>query len=515
MNEPLRRFVRRYWILVILIIIKLALQFVVVNPVYELHRDEFLYLNQADHLAFGYISVPPFTALLSKLVNLFGGGLFWIRFFPALFGALTIIFVWLIIESIGGSLYANILASTALIFSALMRINILYQPNSFDILTWTMVFYLLIRFIQTEKNKWLWVLSVVVAVGFYNKYNVIFLIAGLVIGFLLTYQRIIFSKSSFWAAMIICIILLLPNIIWQVSNHFPVFQHMKVLKANQLDNNSATGFLISQVKFFIGSLPITIAALIAFTFFKSFRPYRFIGICFISVIALFTIMKAKDYYAIGIYPVIVAFGSVYIDTIISRRWRAIVLPLLIIFNLIIFISVFNFLFPVYSPIKIRQNAAIFEKYGMLRWEDGKNHDLPQDFADMLGWHEMADKSFEAYKMIPSDQLENTLIICSNYGQAGALNYYNRLTMPQAYAFNTDYIYWIPKLKKIQNLLYIGNKPGDEIINLFSGYKLTGEVENEYAREKGTGIYLLTGAKENFTTLFYSKVEERKKKLDIF
>jgi hypothetical protein len=41
----------------------------------------------------------------------------------------------------------------------------------------------------------------------------------------------------------------------------------------------------------------------------------------------------------------------------------------------------------------------FEKLGLLKWSDGKNHQLPQDFADMQGWKEMADKAFLAYKMI--------------------------------------------------------------------------------------------------------------------
>src|ERR1035437_9281336 len=256
MHLKFRGFIDRYWILLLLITIKLILQVVLVNPVYELHRDEFLYLNQADHLAFGYISVPPFTAFISKIIYLFGGSLFWIRFFPVLFGTLTIVFVWLIVKSIGGSLFSKILASAALVFSPLMRINILYQPNSFDILTWTIIFYLLVKFIQSEKSKWLWFLSVVIAIGFYNKYNLLFLITGLVIGFLLTYQRNLFTNASFWKALIFSLILLSPNIIWQATNHFPVFQHMKVLKVNQLDNNTSTGFLISQLLFFFGSLPL-------------------------------------------------------------------------------------------------------------------------------------------------------------------------------------------------------------------------------------------------------------------
>jgi hypothetical protein len=172
-------------------------------------------------------------------------------------------------------------------------------------------------------------------------------------------------------------------------------------------------------------------------------------------------------------------------------------------------------FPVYTPAEIREHAQAFEKFGMLRWEDGKNHNLPQDFADMIGWQEMADKSLAAYKIIPATELENTLIICNNYGQAGALNYYNKGKMPEAYAFNTDYIYWLPYLNKIKNLLIVGKKPGDEVIGLFTDCKLMGVVENKYARENNTGIYLLTGADAEFTERFYKLVEERKRKLDIF
>ena len=293
MDMKFRKFINNYWILLLLIAVKLVLQFVLVNPVYELHRDEFLYLNQADHPSFGYICVPPLTAIFSKIIYLLGGNMFWIRCFPAIFGTLTIVFTWLIVESLGGSLFAKIMASCALVFSALMRINILFQPNSFDILTWTIIFYLLIKFIQSEKNKWLWLLSIFIAAGFYNKYNLIFLIAGLMIGLLLTNQRKIFTNLSFWKALIISLILLSPNIIWQVSNHFPVFHHMKVLKHNQLDNNSSLGFLKSQTFFFLGSLPLTFGAIIAFVFFIPMKPFRFIGISFVSIITIFAFMKAK------------------------------------------------------------------------------------------------------------------------------------------------------------------------------------------------------------------------------
>jgi hypothetical protein len=515
MNLNLRFFLNKYWILLVIIAIKLWLQFALVNPIYELHRDEFLHLDQANHLAFGFISVPPFTSLLSKIIFLFGGGIFWVRLFPALFGALTIVFTWLIVESLRGSLFSKILASCALLFSVLVRLNILFQPNSFDILAWTIIFYLLIKFVQSDKPKWLFYLSVIVALGFYNKYNVVFLMIGLFGGILLSYQSRLLFIPAVWKAILLAFILILPNIIWQVVHNFPVIHHMDVLKENQLVNNSSVGFLKGQLIFFFGSLPLSIAALIAFSYFRPFRMYRFIGLSFIFVLALFAYLKAKDYYAIGLYPVILAFGSVYLDSILSRNWKIILFPLLICINLGVFILTSKLIYPVLSPLEISQNKDAFEKIGMLRWEDGKNHALPQDFADMLGWREMAEKSLLAYKMIPANELENSLVFCDNYGQTGALNYYNRKKMPEAYSFNTDYIYWLPQLNKIQNVVLVGDKPEQDIVNMFAECILVGVVENEFAREKNTGIYLLKSANSEFTDIFYKEADDRKKSFHIF
>lgn len=515
MKSVFRQFISQYWILLIIIAIKFTLQFTLVNPVYELHRDEFLHLDQANHLAFGYISVPPFTSLVSKVIFLLGGGIFWVRFFPALFGALTIVFAWLIAESLNGNLLSKVVVSLAVTFSVLVRLNILFQPNSFDILAWTILFYLLVQFIKTGKSKYLYWLAIVAAAGFYNKYNIVFLFFGIVTGLLLTPQRTFFTQTSMWKAAILFIVLLLPNLLWQVVYHFPVIEHMKVLKENQLDNNSATGFLISQVMIIFNALPLIFAALAAFGFYKPFKDYRFAGICFVVVILLFSLLKAKDYYAFGLYPALISFGVVYIEKISSRRLNLVIMPLLIVFNLGIFAFTAKLIYPVFSPEKITQHKDDFEKMGLLRWEDGKNHHLPQDFADMIGWKEMAEKSLAAYKTLPENELKNTLIICDNYGQTGALNYYNRGLMQEAFCLNTDYIFWLPEMQRIENILLVGKKPDPKIVALFRECREVGKIENKYAREKGTEIFLLIGADDTLTQKFNSIVEERKSKMDIF
>jgi hypothetical protein len=515
MRTFVRHFIHQYWVLFILIAIKLILQFLLVNPVYELHRDEFLHLGQANHLAFGFISVPPFTSLVSRMIYLLGGGIFWVRFFPSFFGVLTIIFAWLTVERLDGKLYARILVSSALVFSVLMRLNILFQPNSFEILAWTMMFYLLVSWVKTAKTKWLIVCSVVIAIGFYNKYTIGVPLIGLFIGFLMTQERkLLFDKKNL-TILILLILLVLPNLIWQFGHQFPVLHHMHRLKETQLDNNSSIGFLTSQLMFFFGSIPLIVAAIVSFFRFEPFKPYRFIGIGFIVSIALFAILKAKDYYATGLYPVMLAFGSVYLEILLVKSWKRYLRYALIAGNLVLFIVVAKYLFPVLSPSSIVANHKGFAKFGMLRWEDGKNHALPQDFSDMLGWKEMAQKSLDAYRKIPTGELSETLIFCDNYGQTGALNYYNRGKMPEAYSFNTDYIFWLPHLQKIKNVLLVGDKPDARIVNLFLDCKLVGKVENSYAREFGTEIYLLTDAKNEFTDLFYKLAEKRKADFDIF
>lgn len=511
----MRTFLSKYWVLILIVFAKFILQYALVNPYYELHRDEFLHLDQSDHISFGFISLPPFTSIISKLIFLLGGGEFWVKFFPALAGALTIVTAWLITEELGGGIRAKLLVSLALLFSVLTRLNMLFQPNSVDILAWTLIFLALIRYFRRSDPKQLIYLAVFAAIGFYNKYNVVFLLTGIAAGIFLTSQRKILKQRHFWIAVLILAVLLIPNIIWQVRHDFPVIDHMRILKENQLDNNSGSGFLLSQIKIFFGSLPLIVIGITALLLYKPFRPYRFVAIAFITVLALFSVFRAKDYYALGIYPVIFAFAGIYLDKALGYRTATALISFLVIFNLALFAALARYVMPAMPPEQIIRNSKTFEKFGMLRWEDGKNHSLPQDFSDMTGWKEMADKALEAYRMIPEEEHAGTLVFCDNYGQTGALNYYNRGKMKEAYSFNTDYIYWLERIPYIKNVILVGEMTEDSIAKMFTEYRQTGVVENQYAREKGTGIFLFTGADPAFTEFFYNEAERRKRELDIF
>ena len=514
MRYTFNSFIKDYWILMVLVAVKMVLHLLILNPVYELHRDEFLHLDQANHLAAGYISVPPLTSLVSLLIKLLGGGVFWIRFFPSFFGALTLIVIWMIVEQLKGGLLSKILVSIIFIFSVYTRVNILYQPTSFDILAWTAVFYFLIRYINEDRPLWLILMMIFFVLGWYNKYNIIFLFIGLSAGFLLTDLRKKLNIKSLIIIFLAGIILIIPNLLWQYNHQFPVVLHMRVLRESQLSHVDRIGFFKDQFVMLFCAIPLILTAFIGFLRSEPFRKYRIIGITFLITLSVFTLLRAKNYYALGLYPVLLPFGAVFLEALLKRKYKIVASGYLVL-NLLFFFVVFSFMFPVLSPEKIHQKESQFKALGLLRWEDGKNHLLPQDFADMLGWKEMAAKTLSVYNNLPESEKKETLVFCDNYGQTGAVNFYNRGKMVEAYSFSTDYLFWIPDNLIIKNVILIGKLPAEKVQKMFDHFSRVGFIENPDSREKGTPIFLLQGAKPGFAEFFRAEIIRRRAEMDCF
>ena len=502
----------KYLILGGFIITKFIVQYFAINPVYELHRDEFLHLDLGKHLAWGYVSVPPVIGGLSWIILLLGNSVFWMKFFPALLGALVIWVVWKIVEELNGGLFALILASLSILFSVFVRINTLYQPNSLDFLCWTLLFYTLLKYFKTYENKWLYITAVVFAVGFLNKYNIGFLVLGLVPALLLSRQRGLFKNKHLWLAALLALVLVLPNIIWQIRNGLPVVHHLETLAATQLVNVKRTDFLVEQLYFFIGSVWVILLAFLSFFTYQPHKKYRVFFYAFLFTMAVFTYLKAKNYYAIGLYPVFIAFGTVYTEKLLLQGWvKYLRFPALLL-PVVVFIPLSPMMLPVLSPQQIQQKKALFDKYGVNRWEDGKLHNLPQDYADMLGWKELAHLVDSTFTLI--DDKEHTIIHCDNYGEAGAINFYSKQPYTEAYSMSADYIHWYPLNKfEIVNVILVQDRNDDDPERkreqkFFKEVKLIGKITNPYAREEGASVYLLRGAKVSINAVLQEEIDSR-------
>ena len=131
---------------------------------------------------------------------------------------------------------------------------------------------------------------------------------------------------------------------------------------------------------------------------------------------------------------------------------------------------------------------------------------------MVGWRELAEKTDAVYDTI-TDQTQ-TLVLCDNYGQAGAINFYSRHKNINAVSFNADYINWIPLDKPIRNVIRIveANEVDQEMNDtspLFNAVTKNGSIENPDAREVGTTIIVLQNAKTNINQLIAKEIKELK------
>ena len=500
-------------ILLLFIAAKIIIHFFLISPGYDLQRDEYLHLDQANHLAWGYISVPPVTSWISCVIKLLGNGVFWVKFFPALFGALTILIVWKTAEELKGGLFALVLASLAVFASAILRINILFQPNSLDIFFWSLVYFAIVKYINTSDSKWLYTTAVAFAFGFLSKYNIVFLLIGLFPAILLTEHRKIFRQKHLYIAIAIAFVIVLPNIIWQYKNNFPTYYQLQELSKTQLVNVNRFNFIKDQFIFFINSLFIIIASFISLFFHPPFKKYRLFFWSYLFSVSFFIFFKAKSYYAVGLYPILIAFGSVYMEKVFEQGWKRVLKFVSIALVVGLFIPFLLVAFPIQSPEQIQRNSQRYKNFGLLRWEDGKDHSLPQDFADMVGWSELARKVDSVYSKLADK--EHTLVLCDNYGQAGAVNYYSHFKNIKASSFNADYINWILLNKEIKNIILVQDPDDDDSARArempwFEKIYLTGEINNPYARGKGTKIYLLEGAKVNINKIIEKEIEESKR-----
>lgn len=504
--------VKKRLILVFFVLLKFLLQYLSINPVYELHRDEFLHLDLGNHLSWGYTTVPPVTGWISFLILSLGKSVFWVKFFPALFGALIIVLVWKIIEELKGNLFALVLGATGVLCSALLRINTLYQPNSLEYLIWTLVFYAVVKYIRTEDPKWIWLTFVSFGFGFLNKYNIAFLMLGFLPALLISEHRRILRTRTFYFALVLAFLMVLPNLIWQLNHDFPVIKHMQTLASTQLVNVERIGFLSDQLLFFTGSLLTLFAAFASFFLYGPFKKYRIIFWTYVFVIAIYFYFKAKSYYAIGLYPVLLAFGAVYLERVMQKGWIFYLRPVVLFIPVAVTAAMFPIIVPFLSPNQIVEKPEMFQALGLLRWEDGREHDLPQDFADMVGWSELGQLVDRAFEKVDSKDL--TLVQCDNYGEAGAVNFYSKNKTGEALAIDADYMYWYPLNDGEFINIVLVKGPWDEDPerkkerDFFESVDLIGEITNPYAREKGAKVYLLKGAKVSVNEILREEIEKR-------
>lgn len=413
---------------------------------YGYFRDELYYIACSDHLAFGYVDQPPFSIFLLKGIRLiFGDSLVAIRMLPVLGGAMVIFMTGKLAKELGGRGFGVILAAIAAFapIGNLFEFNY-YSMNFLDHLFWLSCFFLLVRIIKTENPK-IWILfGIIAGLGLQNKISILFLLFGMGVGLLFTSQRRQLKYWQFWAGMGITLLLFLPYVIWNAVHGWPTLEFIHNAREYKMSAVSPVGFFIGQL---LHQNPATLIVWLAglgyFFFHREARPYRLFGWLFLSVYVLFTVQEAKAYYLAGGYPILFAGGAILIGHLLERprlRWLK---PVLMAFLLIPTLVLCPMALPVFSTEKM---IVYLESVG-IQSDSGERHEmgvLPQHYADMHGWEEMAATVAEVYGRLSPEEQSKCFIFLRNYGEAGAIDFFGKAYgLPPAVCGHNNYWLWGP------------------------------------------------------------------------
>ncbi len=497
-------------IIILLALFNVAIHLLVINNL-EYHRDELLYFSLGQHPDFGYATVPPMIGWIAWLIqNIFGYSLFAVRLLPAILSGILVILAAAIAEELGGTSYSRILAGIGIIISGfVLRTFSLFMPVYIDVIFWTIIIYLVIRYLNTSSGKYLVLLGIIAGLSLLNKYLIGILFLSLVIVIPFGQNRKVFKNRNFWFGILGGMIIFLPNLIWQFVHGLPVFGHLSELERTQLIHVDRLAFLADQLIMPSFASVLTIAGLLYLLINKSAEKYRFLGFASILLIVILFILHGKGYYTIGVFPFLIAAGAVSYEKWLKKRWMKIALPFLLI---LLTIPMLPIGLPVYKAkglVTYFRNLEL--KYGIVigrKFEDGSIHSLPQDYADMLGWEELTSIANKAYKMIGDKKA--SFIYCENYGHAGAITVIGKkYGLPEAVCFSESFRYWIPRKfdPDIKSFIYINGELGEDIQRLFNKITLIGKISNPDAREFGTAVYLCEYPKTSFNEFWTNRLKD--------
>ncbi|MES2279584.1 MAG: glycosyltransferase family 39 protein [Bacteroidota bacterium] len=505
------------WLILLFVGIKVALNLLAISH-FGFHRDELLHLVLADHLDWGYKEVPPFIAVLAYItVHVFGSSVFAARILSTLCAGLVIWLTGQITLEMGGRKFAITLACVTLIFApAFVASGYLFQPVVFDQFWWVLAVWLLIKYINTQQVKYLYWLGAAVGFGMLTKYTMAFFTFALILGILISKQRRILFNRHIIIAIVIATLIFLPNAIWQFVHHLPFITHMRTLKAEQLQYNHPSDFIVQQ--FLVNGIAVFVwlAGFCFLLFSFRLRKFQFLAYAYVFIFLFLVLMHGKHYYLFSAYPMLFAAGGFAFERLL-KSWR----PAFRTAAIVLFAAPNILLFPLLLPVlPINQTLAWFRVVGHLHffdfavtWEDHKMHPTTQDYGDMFGWDEMAKKVAHAYHQLTPEQQKQTIIFGSNYGEAGALHQYaKQYNMPDVISLNSSFALWAPDSLRFKYMIYVDNHFHSDIPGLtpmVGSIRKLGEIEAPYAVEKGTGIYLLTYPKPALLERYTEEVAKKR------
>jgi len=487
---------RRRWPLVAFPVAKLAVHLATLGG-YGIFRDELYYLVCSRHLAWGFVDQPPLSiAVLALQTSLFGDSVQALRLVPALLGAATVLVIGLTARRLGGGTFAQAAAMAAALAAPYsLAIGHYYSMNAFDALVWALAGWLLAELLpepDARARRWL-PLGVVLGLGLLNKLSVLWLGAGLAAGLLLSPAHRSLRRPGPWVAGAVALVLFLPHVIWQVAHGWPTLEFIANATGEKMVRIAPWDFLTRQVEMMNPlTLPIWLAGLV-WLFRRPGR--RALAWIWVAVLAILLVNAAsRPGYLAPAYAWLFAAGGVAWEGAFER-WRR---PALHWALPTVVLAAGVLLAPLALPVlPVPRYVAYARLLGQEPGTDERKEvgALPQFFADMHGWGAFATTIEDVWRSLPPEERETTAVFLSNYGEAGAVEYFAVDPNLRAAVLcgHNNYWLWGPGDRDVRTVLVV-TRNEERLRELFDQVEPASQIACGYCMpyEDGTPVWIARG-----------------------
>ena len=497
-QNPGRWYTNGFAIVALIVALRLLLHLLTASR-YGIFRDELYYYACSQHLAWGYVDMPPFVPAVTWLfTKILGSSLFVLRLIPALSGSAAVALTAYMAHQLGGKRYAVALSALAIAVSAVFVINgHLLGTNDFEPLLWMGCGAIVIRLVQTDnQRRWLW-FGVLAGIGLLNKYSISIFGLGIVVGLVLTPERKALAHKWIWIGGLIAFAIFLPNFLWNVRHDWPFVQLMHNI------HQSGRDVQLSPLRFFLQQVgmanpfafPLWIAGLLWLFFGREGSKYRVLAWAYIVSFAVLAVLHGKDYYLAPAYPMLFAAGSVVCESWLERRPRFSWLkPAFVVVLVVPFLA----LLPIFAPVISVERYVAFQKaihYSPpISEHSHARSPLPQYYSDELGWEPMVAEVARIYRSLPTEVQAKTGIKASDYGQAGAIDYFGpKYGLPSAICEHQNYWFWGTHGYTGESMILVDEGDPVHLAEITSHVEKAGHFEYPYALES-FDIYYIRGLK---------------------
>ena len=397
------------WTPVLLVVAaKLAINLAMAGR-YGWHRDELYYADTASHLAWGYVDFPSLTPLLAALARSVGGeSLVVLRSVASLAGAAVIVVTAVLARDLGGGRRAQVMAAIA-ITPLVVGSNAMFQTVSFDQLGWALVIWAAARLLlcaPVRRNLlWPWAaVGAAAALAWSNKYTVGVLLGALAVAWLVCVpgRATLRGRGPLLAAALVAVVCA-PNLWWQARHGWPSVDFFAGRNSAVRDEYPPVRFALELVVL-AGPLAVPLA-LLGLRRLVTDVATRPLGIGLAVVAPLWLVLGGKSYYAAPLLVGAFAAGAVAWEARLARSQRGRrtwLWPATIAGTALAALPIIGPALPTATMVDL----------GL--------HEVRDDYAEELGWPELAATVDEEWAALDPTLRTRTVVIASNYGEAGAL-----------------------------------------------------------------------------------------------